>query len=146
MKRICTARKTFTLAMMVLFTGGVAFATSQGQKPEAFYVATNGSSNNTGTLDSPFATIKDACKRIKPGSTIKTIYVRGGVYSNPGYGSGDKNNRSIPVVDCNGSSKQYLTIRPYEDEKVKFAFDSFQGIRLEGNYLNFEGFEVEGPA
>ena len=132
--------------MMVLFTGGVAFATSQGQEPEAFYVATNGSSNNTGTLDSPFATIKDACERIKPGSTIKTIYVRGGVYSNPGYGSGDKNNRSIPAVECYGSSEQYLTIRPYEDEKVKFAFDSFQGIRLEGNYLNFEGFEVEGPA
>ena len=121
-------------------------STSPIQVKPKVYVATNGSSNNRGTIEEPFATIKDACDRIENGSTINIIYVRGGTYTNPGYGNGEKNNQSMPAITCNGKEEKYLTIKAYANEKVKFAFDSFNGIRLKGNYINFEGFEVEGPA
>ena len=110
------------------------------------FVAKNGKSSNIGTINSPLSSIKDACRLIENGSKINNVFLRAGLYTNPNYGSGDKDNKSNPAISCGGSAKQYLNIKPYRDEKVIFAFDSFNGIRLQGNYLNFEGFEVKGAA
>jgi hypothetical protein len=46
----------------------------------AFYVATNGSDSNPGTVAAPFATL-GACQKAMRGSSTKTCYVRGGTYS-----------------------------------------------------------------
>lgn len=140
------AISSLTISTVNSLTISQASESATKKESQSFYVAKNGSSKNSGTIDSPFATIADACKQIGKGRAINTIYVRGGVYTNPGYGSGGKNNRSLPAITCSGSSDRYLTIRPYQDEKVKFAFDSFNGVRLSGNYLIFKGFEVEGAA
>lgn len=43
-----------------------------------FYVATNGSDSNPGTLDRPWRTIQKAANTVGAGSTV---YVRGGVYN-----------------------------------------------------------------
>jgi hypothetical protein len=45
-----------------------------------FYVATNGSDSNPGTLASPFATL-GKCQTTMRGSTTKTCIIRGGTYS-----------------------------------------------------------------
>ncbi len=110
---------------------------------KSYFVATNGSSSGNGASIAPFGTFKDACAIAKPGDII---YLRKGTYTNPGYGNGNKGNNSIPAIGCVGSPSAYITIRPYGTEKVKIAFDSFVGIRLEGNYINFDGFEVVGRA
>ena len=114
--------------------------------PAGIYVSTSGTSKGKGTKESPVASFKDACKLLDAHPELDTIYVREGVYTNPGYGTGEENNKSMPAIACSGTPEQYLTIRPYGNEKVKFAYDSFNGIRIKGNYINFQGFEVEGVA
>ena len=113
--------------------------------PKGVYVATDGTAKGKGTKDDPVATLKDACKLLETHADLDTVYVREGVYKNPGHGSGI-DNKSMGAITCSGTSDRYLTFRPYGEEKVKFAYDSFNGIRLKGNYINFQGFEVEGAA
>jgi hypothetical protein len=112
---------------------------------DGFFVSPLGSDSapNNGSPELPFASIREAGAYAAPG---QTIYVRGGLYTNPGYGEGGLDNDSIPFINFSGSDGNYITIKPYGNEKVKIAFDGFYGIRLQGNYLNFDGFEVEGPA
>jgi len=47
---------------------------------DAFYVATNGSDNNPGTLAQPFATLGKAQSAMQASATKKTTYVRAGTY------------------------------------------------------------------
>jgi len=47
----------------------------------AYYVATNGTDANSGTVDAPFATFAKAQTAMRA-SSIKTTYIRAGVYSN----------------------------------------------------------------
>jgi parallel beta-helix repeat protein len=49
--------------------------------PNAFYVATNGSDSNPGTLGSPFATLPKAQAAMRASATIKTTYIRAGTYN-----------------------------------------------------------------
>jgi predicted outer membrane repeat protein len=54
----------------------------------AFYIATNGSDSNPGTLAAPFATVQ-ACQtamRAQPATGTKTCYIRAGTYSGSGHG------------------------------------------------------------
>jgi hypothetical protein len=108
-----------------------------------YFIATDGSSQGIGTIKAPFSSFKEACNVAKAGDTI---FLRAGTYTNPDYGNGDLNNKSMPDIDCSGSAKAPIYIKPYKTEKVKFAYDSFNGIRLRGNYLVFSGFEIEGVA
>lgn len=45
-----------------------------------FYVAPNGSDNNPGTLAQPFATLTKAQAAMRASSSVKTTYIRAGVY------------------------------------------------------------------
>jgi hypothetical protein len=47
----------------------------------AFYVATNGSDSNAGTLVAPFATLGKCQTAMQNSSTIKTCFLRAGTYS-----------------------------------------------------------------
>jgi hypothetical protein len=47
----------------------------------AFYVATNGSDSNAGTLAAPFATLGKCQTAMQNSSTIKTCYIRAGTYN-----------------------------------------------------------------
>jgi hypothetical protein len=111
--------------------------------PGDYFIATNGNSANDGSPSSPLDWIKTACDDgPAPGSTI---YVRGGTYKNDNYGLSNDNS-AFPDVLCSGTVGNPITIKPYGNEKVKFQFDGFSGVKLKGNYLVFEGFEIEGPA
>lgn len=120
------------------------------EDPEGLYIAPDGKSDNPGTAQKPFADFRDACNAIETATKSRprphTIYMRGGLYTNPGYGTGNKNNPSLPFINCSGTADQYITIQPLGNEQVKIAFDSFYGIRINGNYINLKGVEVEGPA
>jgi hypothetical protein len=45
-----------------------------------FYVATNGNDNNPGTLSLPFATLGRAQQAMQASSSVKTTYIRAGIY------------------------------------------------------------------
>jgi len=59
----------------------------------AFYVATNGSDSNAGTLAAPFATLSKAQAAMRASGTILTTYIRAGSYSFP-----------TPVQNCDGGT------------------------------------------
>lgn len=68
-----------------------------------YYVATNGSNTNPGTLQQPWRTIQKAANAATPGSTV---YVRGGVY------------QERVTVNVSGSAAQgYITFRNYPSEQ-----------------------------
>jgi len=113
----------------------------------AIFISPTGNNANTGTYDFPLSDTKSICK-LATGLTVPagtTIYYRGGVYHNPGFGTG-LYNKSIPQVDCMGAPNNPVILKPWGNEKPKIVFDSFTGMRLAGNYLVFDGFEVQGMA
>src|SRR5260370_4706386 len=68
-------------------TSGSALARTQNQTLSdtatlaiGFYVATNGNDNNPGTLSMPFATLHRAQQAMRDSSSIKTTYIRHGIY------------------------------------------------------------------
>lgn len=68
-----------------------------------YYVATNGSDTNPGTLQQPWRTVQKAANAATPGSVV---YVRGGVY------------QERVTVNVSGSAAQgYITFRNYFGEK-----------------------------
>ena len=76
----------------------------------AFYVATNGSDSNAGTLASPFATLGKCQTAMEGSSSIKTCYIRAGTYqpASPGGGCSSNNvmlNLSSP--SDNGETYSY---------------------------------------
>ena len=87
-------RESFRLLVCVLFAGllastaALAASTSRNltiqvegtSLPPGFYVATNGSDSNPGTLASPFATLTE-CQTAMQGSSTTTCYIRTGICS-----------------------------------------------------------------
>ena len=96
-----------------------------------------------GTFDDPMLNSKWLCKD-KPVLEGYTFYFRGGVYYNPDFNT--TKSSSIPEIACSGTKKHPIVIKPWKNEHVKIKFDSSAGIKLSGDYLEFEGFEIEGMA
>jgi len=110
----------------------------------AVFISPNGINTHTGTFDAPLHDTKSICTALLSVPAGTTIYYRGGIYHNPGFGTGNLYNKSIPQVDCHGAPNNPVTLKPWGNEKPKIVFDSFTGMRLAGNYLVFDGFEVQG--
>jgi hypothetical protein len=68
-----------------------------------YYVATNGSNSNSGTLDRPFLTIQQAANVAQPGDNV---FVRGGTY------------RETVTMAHSGTSSAPITFQPYSGEQV----------------------------
>jgi hypothetical protein len=63
-------------------TGGGTYPLPlSGTGAVAFFVATNGSDSNAGTLAAPFATLGKCQAAMQSSSTIKTCYIRSGTYT-----------------------------------------------------------------
>lgn len=84
-----------------------------------YYVATDGSNNNSGTIGSPLQTITHAISHISGGDTI---YIRGGTYYERVYMSGKSGTAESPTI-----------ISGYLDEEV--IIDGSQTILGAGSYL-----------
>ena len=117
-----------------------------------FYVSdSNGSDNNSGTLESPFKTINKGISMVNAGGTV---YVMEGIYQNDNYGTVDPstntnmNNQHVVTINKSGTEGEYITLRNYPGHTPKIQFDGRGGIVISNdmNYIIVEGFEVEGPA
>lgn len=104
-----------------------------------YYVATNGSDDNAGTLDSPYQSLQHAIAQITDGGG-GTIYVRGGTY---------QPDQTIWIgANHDGSASSPLVIRAYQNEKViidgsRMAADNNDGIEVSGSYVDLIGFEIQ---
>jgi len=101
-----------------------------------YFVATNGSDSNPGTVDRPWKTIQKAADTLKAGETVQ---VRGGVYE-----------EFITVRSSGSAAAGYITFQSYPGEqavidaknlKISSAKNSL--FHLKGaNYIVIEGFEI----
>ena len=117
-----------------------------------FYVSdSNGSDNNSGTLEAPFKTINKGISMVSAGGTV---YVMDGVYQNENYGTvnpstnTNMDNPHVATINKSGAEGAYITLRNYPGHTPKIQFDGRGGIIISNNmnYIIVEGFEVEGPA
>ena len=142
--RKLTLKRNF-LAIILFFGLQILWA-------QDYYVSdSNGSDNNSGTIDSPFKTINKGISMVNAGGTV---YVMDGVYQNANYGTVDPststnmNNQHVVTINKSGTEDAYITLRNYPGDTPKIQFDGRGGIVISNNmnYIIVEGFEVEGPA
>ncbi|MBO9605848.1 MAG: carbohydrate binding domain-containing protein [Paenibacillaceae bacterium] len=90
-------------AAMMPAVGPAAPASAAGA---TYYVATNGSDSNSGSIGSPFRTIQHAADVTAPGDTV---LIRGGTY------------RESVTVTRSGTASEPIVFAPYEDESVTIS-------------------------
>ena len=91
--------------LIILILTAVLFCVSPAIATD-YYVASNGSDGNPGTLAEPWETLQYAVDSISGGDTV---YLRGGVYTE---GAG-----AFLMSDVNGTAQNYTTITNYQDEE-----------------------------
>lgn len=127
-------RRLAVLAVLLASFGAFG-ATNQACAANHLYVAINGSDGNGGTQSAPFKTILRASQAATPGTTI---HVATGTY--PGgfttLASGSANGRIRYVSD----NKWLAKIVPPANSNSDTAWDN------RGNYVDIDGFEVNGSA
>jgi len=89
-----------------------------------YYVSTNGSNSNTGTLLSPWRTIQKAANTVTQGDTV---YIRGGTY-----------NEKITLSNVQGTSTSWITFQPYNGEQVIVDASGLSG-RYDGIFMFLDG-------
>jgi MYXO-CTERM domain-containing protein len=109
-----------------------------------YYVATDGSDSNPGTMDMPFATLQKGASVAAAGDTV---YIRGGTYkittpANSGAG--------INFTKSGTSDTNRIKYWAYPGETPVFDFTNLvisttgytMGFVVNGNYLHFKGLEI----
>jgi RNA polymerase sigma factor (sigma-70 family) len=98
-----------------------------------YYVATDGSDANPGTLAEPFASLARALSAVKPGQTIA---LRGGTYEPP----------STIVLAGSGTTGHQITISNYRDEHPVLSGSRLPSadwlIAQSGGYVTVQGVEI----
>jgi hypothetical protein len=103
------------------------------QTGNVYYVSTTGRDSNSGSIDSPWATLNRAIEVAGPGDTI---FMRGGDYTtNEVWIRGDRG--------MGGANGQLLTIRSYPGETASVGGD--RRIILEADYVRIEGLHFRLP-
>jgi parallel beta helix pectate lyase-like protein len=97
-------------------------------KGKTFYVATNGSNSNPGTLTRPWRTIQTAASRLRPG---QRAFVRAGTY------------RENVSITRRGTRRAPITIAAYPGEHPVIDSPSYP-LEIEGAYWRIRGFVVQG--
>ena len=105
---------------------------------DIYYVATNGSDTNTGTLAMPFRTIRKGMSYLRSGDTL---YIRGGEYD-------EKFENDLPFDNSGATSwSQAITIAAYNSEQVLLKPSSgyrvftFESLRYA--YLILDGLIID---
>jgi hypothetical protein len=122
--------RKFCFILFILFGACPAYCST-------YFVATDGSDSNSGTIESPFKTINKAVTLVVAGDTI---YLRGGVHDY---------NATISISKS-GSSGNLITLQNYQNETVIVDFSKMprvnntRGIQMNAgiNYWHFKGFTV----
>lgn len=102
-----------------------------------YYVSPYGSDYNPGTITKPFKTWQKAIDVAVSGNLI---YLRGGVYKT------DITKTDAILIRKNGGYGKLIRLWAYPNEKpvLQCGGKNLSGIRLEGNYWHFKGFEITG--
>jgi hypothetical protein len=90
--------------MFMLILSMLAFSNPVSASGNTYYVATNGSDINTGTLSAPWKTVQYAANKVSDGDTV---YIRGGIY-----------NEQIIFWYKGNASGPYITFSNYQNELV----------------------------
>ena len=117
-----------------------------------YYVSPKGNDKNTGTVDSPFATLAKAQSMVQPGDTV---YLRGGIYkptTSQIMGTQIDIYACVFLMDKSGKSKKericyfgYPGERPVFDlSEVKPTNKRVSVFYVSGSYLHFKNIEVIG--
>ena len=112
-----------------------------------FFISTTGNDDNTGTIDSPFATLQKAQDQVQAGDTI---YMRGGRYKLP--------KDTTTFLSQDGTKDAPIRLFAYEDEtpildasdwiraKVPYDDATRRVIVQEGDAWHIKGLEMTGGA
>jgi uncharacterized repeat protein (TIGR02059 family) len=111
-----------------------------------YYVATNGSNSNPGTITQPFATWNYAMNKLKAGDIL---YIRGGTYIGM-LGKSGANAYGVNVENVSGTSANHITVSAYNGEvpvldgsSLNLTTGSNVGIILSNcSYWDFVGLTV----
>lgn len=109
-----------------------------------YYVATNGSDANAGSLSEPFASLGRAQQAAAPGDTV---WIRGGVYE---FAGGADAPPAGVTFDKSGTAAAPIKYWAYPQETPVFDFYNYKpnarsdGFSVQGDYLHFKGFELRG--
>ena len=111
-----------------------------------YYVGNNGTDSPTSGLTSndAFASFEYALDFLEAGDTLN---VRGGLYTNENYQNGDywKKEKTLTIIDVQGTASAWITIRPEPGENVRLKGDGLYIAHIRNcAYLNFEGFKIRG--
>lgn len=102
---------------------------------QPWYVDTNGSDSNNGTLQNPFKTIEKAVSVVQAG---QTIYIKGGTY----------NLTSTITITKSGTAGSVISMFAYPGQRpvLNFSTQAFgsRGIRLTGSYWHIKGIDITG--
>jgi hypothetical protein len=104
-----------------------------------YYVSTTGFDSNTGSIDSPFATVTRALTSVQPGDCI---YLRDGAYY-----------YSAPVTTTrSGLNGSYIYLWAYQNEKPVIDFSgeargtNDNGIRIKHSYWYLKGLTIQNAS
>jgi len=115
-----------------------------------FFVAPDGRDDAPGTIEKPFATLRQAQQAAAPGDTV---FLRGGVYrvQEPQIAQRRAIFAYVIVLDKSGERDKRITYCAYQEEKPVFDFSAVkpQGLRVyafsvTGSWLHLRGIEVTG--
>ena len=143
---LAATARVFVLPVLWLLLGCTAVVDAG----ETFFVATDGSDQNHGTIDSPFATIQRAQSAVEPGDTV---FIRGGNYVIKESQIARKQRIFAHVIDLNKSGSKGKPIRyeAYGREQPVFDFSNVKpanmrvhAFSVSGSWLHLVGLEVIG--
>jgi len=121
-----------------------------GVNAKNYYIATDGSDSNAGTLVAPFATLGKAQSLVQAGDTV---YIRGGVYSVSESQITEYSGIVARVFkfDKSGAASQRICYFGYPGERPVFDMSAVKPANyrvyvffVSGSYLHFKNFEVIG--
>lgn len=123
-----TNRNYFSLLIALIITFSSFFASAA-----TYYIAPTGSDNNNGSITTPFATLNKAWTVVAAGDLV---YMRGGTYT--------FTSQQV-LAGKNGTASNLIKVWAYTGESPVITFNAVApGIKLTGNYINFNGIEVSG--
>ena len=113
---------------------------------DGLFVDMSANSGGDGTAQKPYGTFQEACSQL---NGLHKIYLRGGVYYNPGYHSdGSKAGRYPAITGCVGTETKPIVITPWGNEYVKLKTDALYGLKIkdDAKYITVQNLEIEGEA